>query len=182
MSAPPAPELPYFEGYGPTVEAQVRKLLESGRLGDYLQERHGEGHAIRTDSALMEATQALKARYLRSSPPLHRVRYDPKLQVVRDALGLHLRTARVHGSRLRSSREIRIDLVFREAPAAFLRMILVHELAHLREADHDKAFYQLCTHMEPDYFQLEFDLRLYLTYLAQGGAPFTPPTGGAPRP
>ena len=56
-------------------------------------------------------------------------------------------------------------LVFREAPAAFLRMILVHELAHLKEPVHNKAFYQLCTHMEPDYFQLEFDLRLYLTHL-----------------
>jgi predicted metal-dependent hydrolase len=35
-----------------------------------------------------------------------------------------------------------------------LRMIVVHELAHLKEKDHDKAFYQLCCHMEPDYHQL----------------------------
>jgi len=55
--------------------------------------------------------------------------------------------------------------VFRDAPAPFLKMILVHELAHLKEREHNKAFYQLCTHMEPDYFQLEFDLRLYLTHL-----------------
>ncbi|HAL21836.1 MAG TPA: metal-dependent hydrolase, partial [Stenotrophomonas sp.] len=47
-----------------------------------------------------------------------------------------------------------------------LRMIVVHELAHLKEADHNKAFYQLCQHMEPDYLQLEFDTRLYLTELA----------------
>ena len=44
-------------------------------------------------------------------------------------------------------------------------MIVVHELAHLREKDHNKAFYQLCEHMEPGYHQLEFDLRLYLTHL-----------------
>lgn len=55
--------------------------------------------------------------------------------------------------------------LFREAPAALLRMIVVHELAHLRELDHNKAFYQLCQHMEPEYFQLEFDLRLYLMNL-----------------
>ncbi|MEY2840399.1 MAG: hypothetical protein RJB60_2698, partial [Pseudomonadota bacterium] len=36
------------------------------------------------------------------------------------------------------------------------------ELAHLKEKDHGKAFYQLCTHMEPNYHQYEFDLRLYL--------------------
>jgi len=38
-------------------------------------------------------------------------------------------------------------------------MIVVHEPAHLRHGEHDKAFYQLCRHMEPDYRQLEFDLR-----------------------
>jgi hypothetical protein len=45
-------------------------------------------------------------------------------------------------------------------------MITVHELAHLKEKQHDKAFYQLCCHMEPRYHQLEFDTRLWLTQLA----------------
>ena len=41
-----------------------------------------------------------------------------------------------------------------------------HEgLAHLKHRDHDKGFYQLCTHMSPSYHRLEFDLRLYLTQL-----------------
>lgn len=43
-------------------------------------------------------------------------------------------------------------------------MIAVHELAHLKETQHDKAFYQLCVHMEPDYHQLEFDFRLFMTH------------------
>jgi predicted metal-dependent hydrolase len=60
--------------------------------------------------------------------------------------------------------------VFRDAPEAFLRMIVVHELAHLKERAHDKAFYALCSHMEPDYHQLEFDVRLWLTALALEGA------------
>ena len=59
----------------------------------------------------------------------------------------------------------------RVAPADFLRMIVVHELAHLREREHDKAFYQLCQHMEPRYHQLEFDLRVYLTWLAATPSP-----------
>jgi predicted metal-dependent hydrolase len=42
-------------------------------------------------------------------------------------------------------------------------MIAVHELAHLKHREHDKGFYQLCAHMSPNYHQLEFDLRLYLT-------------------
>ena len=49
-------------------------------------------------------------------------------------------------------------------------MIVVHELTHLRVRAHDKAFYQLCTHMLDDYHQLEFELRLYLTHLDDGGA------------
>ena len=50
-------------------------------------------------------------------------------------------------------------------------MIVVHELAHFRESDHNKAFYKLCEHMQPGYHQIEFDLRIYLTYrdlLAEG--------------
>ena len=75
----------------------------------------------------------------------------------------------MQGRQLKAKREIRVARLFIEAPAAFLRMIVVHELAHLREADHNKAFYQLCQHMEPDYLQLEFDTRLYLTELANRG-------------
>ncbi len=42
--------------------------------------------------------------------------------------------------------------------------VVVHELAHLKEKEHDKAFYQLCTYMEPAYHQLELDARLFLIY------------------
>jgi predicted metal-dependent hydrolase len=69
----------------------------------------------------------------------------------------------VQGNRLKAKREIRIAALFKEAPADFLRMIVVHELAHLKESEHGKAFYALCLHMEPDYHQLELDLRLWLT-------------------
>jgi len=48
-------------------------------------------------------------------------------------------------------------------------MIAVHELAHLKEKQHDKAFYKLCCWMEPHYHQYEFDVRLYLTQLDISG-------------
>jgi len=48
-------------------------------------------------------------------------------------------------------------------------MITVHELAHIKEKGHDKAFYKLCTHMEPQYHQYEFDLRVYLTHMDSAG-------------
>ncbi len=75
----------------------------------------------------------------------------------------------MQGSKLQSKREIRVATLFRQVPQEFLRMIVVHELAHLRQRDHDKAFYQLCLHMEPQYHQYEFDLRAYLTYRDAAG-------------
>jgi hypothetical protein len=78
-------------------------------------------------------------------------------------LGLNGQIPRVQGNRVKAKREIRVASLFKEVPPEFLRMIVVHELAHLKEREHDRAFYQLCRHMEPDYHQLEFDLRLYLT-------------------
>jgi predicted metal-dependent hydrolase len=45
----------------------------------------------------------------------------------------------------------------------------VHELAHLKEKEHNKAFYRLCEHMLPAYHQLEFEMRLYLIQLERAG-------------
>ncbi len=168
--------LKYLAGYPPHLQTRVHELIAQGQLGAVLANKYAEAHSVRSDGQLYEYVQALKERHLRRSVPLGKVLYDGKLQVMKHALGTHTAISRVHGSRLKASREIRIASVFRDAPAEFLKMIVVHELAHLKEADHNKAFYQLCTHMAPDYHQLEFDLRLYLTHLdlaraAPGQAP-----------
>ncbi|MFG6448118.1 YgjP-like metallopeptidase domain-containing protein [Roseateles sp. BYS180W] len=165
------PSFKYLAGYPSALLAQVQGLIEAGRLEAYLAERYPQGHEVRSDKALFDYTQALKQRHLRNAEPLARVSYDAKLKVVQHALGTHTRATTVHGSRLKTRREIRVATLFKEAPADFLRMIVVHELAHLRELDHNKAFYQLCHHMEPAYAQLEFDLRLWLTLRELPGAP-----------
>ena len=156
--------LKYLAGYPQHVQARVHELIEQGRLGALLRDKYGQTHAVRSDGQLHNYVQALKDRHLRKSVPLGKVIYDSKLQVMKHALGTHTAISRIQGDKLKASREIRIAAVFRDAPAEFLKMIVVHELAHLREAEHNKSFYQLCTHMAPDYHQLEFDLRLYLTH------------------
>jgi UTP pyrophosphatase len=62
------------------------------------------------------------------------------------------------GGKLKAKNEIRISHLFKNVPEPFLRMIVTHELAHLKEKEHNKAFYKLCTHIEPQYHQLEFEV------------------------
>ena len=103
--------------------------------------------------------------HLRKSEPITKVLYDGRINDINDALGLHRVTIKNHGGRLRSKSEIRVATLFKNSPEPFLKMICVHELAHLKEKEHNKAFYALCENMEPNYHQLEFDVRLYLTHL-----------------
>ncbi len=155
----------YLRGYPEPLLAQVRQLVSENRLGEHLRQRYPQRHDVRSDRALFDYVQDLKAVFLRSSAPLSKVCFDNKLHVMRHALGTHTSVSRVQGGRLQAKREIRIAALFRDSPPEFLKMIVVHELAHLRVREHDKAFYQLCAHMEPNYAQYEFDLRLYLTQL-----------------
>lgn len=156
--------LKYLTAYPASLQAQVRELIETGGLRDHLHSKYSAGHDIRTDRALYDYVMRLKTEYLRKSEPLSKVLYDGKLNVIRHALGTHTSISRIQGRKLKNKREIRIAALFKDVPQELLRMIVVHELAHIKVAAHDKAFYQLCRHMEPEYHQLEFDLRLFLTW------------------
>jgi predicted metal-dependent hydrolase len=155
--------LRYLGGYPPQLLAQAQGLIDEGRLGEVLQKRYPDRHEVRTDKLLYEHVMALKQQYLRSSEPLSKVAYDGQIQVIQQALGTHTVASRVQGGKLKAKREIRVASLFKDTPPEFLRMIMVHELAHLKEKAHDKAFYALCCHMEAAYHQYEFDLRLWLT-------------------
>jgi predicted metal-dependent hydrolase len=161
--------LKFLSAYSEQIRAQVAQLIAQDRLADLLRQRYPTAHEVRTDKALYIYVQGLKDEFLRNAEPVAKVAFDSKIQVVRHALGLHTAISRVQGNRLKAKHEIRIATVFRDAPEEFLRMIAVHELAHLKEKEHDKAFYKLCCWMEPNYQQYEFDLRLYLTQLELSG-------------
>ena len=156
--------LKYLQAYSPTLQDKVRQLIAQQRLGEHLAERYPDRHAVQSDKALYAYTMELKQQHLKNAPGIDKVLYDSKLDVVQRALGLHTAISRVQGSKLRAKKEIRVAALFKAAAPQFLQMIVVHELAHLKECDHNKAFYQLCTYMLPDYHQLEFDLRMYLTW------------------
>jgi predicted metal-dependent hydrolase len=162
--------LKYLSAYSPALQQQVQQLLDQDRLSVFLLDRYPEPHTIVNDKALRSYVMALKERYMKQSDPLSKIIYDPKIHVIKNALGLHSYVSRVQGGKLKSKNEIRIGAVFKKAPEPFLNMICVHELAHLKEKAHNKNFYQLCLHMQPHYHQLEFDMRVYLTQLELKGA------------
>ena len=158
------PKLPYLAHYPEALKTQALELISQGRLAGMLAKKYPATHDIRTDKALYDYVMEMKYRYLRTSEPLNKVIYDKTLQTIKNALGTHTSLSRVQGGKLKAKREIRVASLFKTAPPEFLKMIVVHELAHTKQREHDKAFYQLCLHMEPNYHQLEFDLRLYLTH------------------
>ncbi len=160
----------FLGGYPEALLDQVRAQLAAGSLGEHLARRYPEAHGIRTDGALYDHASALKARYLRNAPALNKVAYDGRLQIDQRALGTLTAASRVQGGRLAAKRELRVAACFKQAPAAMLDMIVVHELAHLKEREHNKAFYALCAHMLDGYHQVEFDTRLWLTWQQQVGA------------
>ena len=155
----------YVGQYPLEIQQKVQALVDDARLHDFLVERHPIRHAIYGDHELREYVMEIKNHYMKKSSPLSKIIYDDKIHVINNALGLHTYVSRVQGGKLKSKNELRVSTVFKKASDGMLKMIVVHELAHLKEKEHNKAFYRLCIHMMPDYHQVEFETRLYLLLL-----------------
>ena len=171
MSTPSAstPIQKYLGNYPPTVIQQVQSLVDNDKLAEFLLQRHPTTHCVYNDNDLREYVLSLKNQHMKKSSPLSKVIYDSKIHVVHNALGLHSYVSRKQGGKLKAKNELRVSAVFKKTSEAMLNMIVVHELAHLKEKEHNKAFYRLCLHMLPDYHQLELEMRLFLFQLEQGG-------------
>lgn len=161
-------KLKYLSHYHPDTQTQVNHLIKENKLSSYLLKKYPKAHELKTDKALFSYIQEYKNEHMKKSDPLSKALYDGKVQTL-NALGTHRFVSRVQGGKLKAKNEIRVAPIFKTMPEEFLRMIVVHELAHFKEKEHNKAFYSLCEHMEPAYHQLEFDLRLYLTHMDIAG-------------
>jgi len=154
--------LNYISSYPKSIQNQVQSMIDNSKLSQFLLSKYPKPHAIYNDKSLREYAMQIKNQYMKKSSPISQVRYDGKIHVINNALGLHSYIPRVQGAKVKVKNELKISSVFKKAPIELLNMIVVHELAHLKEKDHNKIFYKLCQHMLPDYHQLEFDMRLYL--------------------
>ena len=166
--------LPYLAHYSAQTQEQISAMIDQDQLGDWLRNKYPNTHNVANDNELRDYVLDLKNHYMKKTQPLSKVVYDSKIHIINQALGLHSYVSRVQGGKLKSKNELRVSTLFKQTPEPFLKMIVVHELAHLKEKQHNKAFYQLCQHMLADYHQLEFEVRVYLTELDRSGFVFTP--------
>lgn len=157
--------LKYLNHYPQVVKEQVLELIKQDKLAKHLLNKYPSPHSKKTDKTLFSYVNELKNTYMKKVAPLSKAIYDTKINVIHNALGTHHFISRVQGNKLKAKNEIRIASMFKKVPQEFLEMIVVHELAHFKEKKHNKAFYKLCEHMQANYHQVEFDLRLYLTYV-----------------
>lgn len=162
-------KLKYLNHYPQHLQNQVIKLLEEKKLDKYLLNKYKNIHEYKSDKSLYDFTIEIKNNFMKKSLPISKVSYDGKINVINDALGMHTFISRVQGGKLKSKNEIKVATIFKNMPEEFLKMIVVHEIAHIKEKEHNKAFYNLCSFMEPNYHQFEFDLRVYLTYMDKFG-------------
>ena len=156
--------LKYLQTYDKKLQLQVQQLIDDDKLGKYLLSKYSEVHIYGSDKALYGYVMELKNSSMKGGSPISKVMYDTKIRDVNAALGTHTYVSRVQGGKLKAKHEIRIAHIFKQMPEAFLKMIVTHELAHLKEKEHNKPFYKLCKHMEPEYHQIEFDMRVYLIH------------------
>jgi predicted metal-dependent hydrolase len=94
--------LRYLHGYPAETLAQVEKLLQEDRVPDWLLAKYPQAHKVRTDRALFDYVQAIKAEYLRGAEPLNKVAFDAKLHIIKNALGTHTAVSRVQGNKLKA--------------------------------------------------------------------------------
>ena len=154
----------YLSHYPKDLQDKIQVLINNDKLSSYIKNKYPNAHSYTNDKALYSYVMDYKNEYFKKHQ-VSKDMYDGKINVINNALGMHSIVSRVQGGKLKSKNEIRVASVFKNMPEEFLQMIVVHELAHFKEKEHDKAFYNLCTFIMPTYHQIEFDLRVYMMHI-----------------
>ena len=158
----------YISHYPKNIQEQIKSLIEKDKLTSYIKSKYPSAHEYKNDKALYSYVMDMKNEYFKKFQ-ISKAIYDGKINVINNALGMHTFVSRVQGSKLKSKNEIRVASMFKNMPEEFLEMIVAHELSHFKEKEHNKAFYDMCTYVMPNYHQVEFDLRVYLLHIDKFG-------------
>lgn len=155
-------DLAFLDEYPDKVQNKIRTIIEEDKLEAYLEDLYPEKHKINTDKALFEYVQDLRKKYMKKAAPAHKVVFEDKNETIFNALGDNINDLILFDNGHKIKNVIRIAEFYQNAPVELFHMVVVHELAHIKEREHDNNFFRLCKHMDGDYDQHEFDLRLYL--------------------
>ncbi|KZN65542.1 hypothetical protein N473_12580 [Pseudoalteromonas luteoviolacea CPMOR-1] len=155
-------QLKYFQHYPENLQAQITSLIENNQLQTYFKNKYPCGHQLQNQQTLYQYCTDIKQRFLKNTPRLNNVSFTKHTDMMKGTLGTHTQKQHRHGQKIKARYDIALNNQLKYAPEAILRALIVHELAHFKHADHDKAFYKLCCNMEADYHQLELDLRLFI--------------------
>jgi len=152
-------KIDYFQGYPQDIRDHFEPLIKNGHVRSYLLKKYPVGHQINTDKQLYEYANKLKQNFMKKSPPIGKVKYVKQKNLIFTALGNH--------TSISPKYEIRIAVSLKNAPEEMLHMLVVHELAHFKEKDHTRDFYNLCEYMQPDYCDVEVDTLLFQSLVDQ---------------
>ncbi len=155
-------DLSFLESCSDKVQDKIRTIIEDDGLEAYLEDLYPENHSINTDKALFAYAQEIRKKYMKKAKPAHKVVFDESDDTVYNALGDNINDLILADNGHKIKNVIRIASLFKSAPAELFHMVVVHELAHLKEREHGKNFFRLCHYMDDDYDQHEFDLKLFL--------------------
>jgi len=158
-------EFKYLKGYSDTIIKSIEKLIDENKLGLYLKNKYININTFTKDKDLYLLAKEIKDKYIKNEKLPERIFYDNKIELKNQALGLHTYIPVKHGKKYKMQNEIKISSRFKTLPYEFMENILIHELCHLKEKEHNKAFYKLCKNIDERYFEIDLDIRIYLTFL-----------------
>lgn len=158
-------EFKYLKGYSDNIHMSVKNLIENDKLGIYLENKYKKVNHLNKDKELYNLAKEIKDKYMKKQKLPERIFYDNKIELQNQALGLHSYIPLKQGKKIKMKNEIKISSRFKELPYEFMENVLIHELCHLKEKDHNKAFYALCKNISANYFEVDLDIRIYLTYV-----------------
>lgn len=154
----------YFQVYFVLLQDQVCQLIVENCLGEYFECCYLGCYDVQSDKVLYVYIMNFKQEYLCNVLGLDKVFYDNKFDVVQCVFGLYIVILWVQGGKFKVKKEICVVFLFKDVVFEFLWMIVVYEFVYLKESEYNKVFYQFCQYMLLDYYQLEFDLWVYLIW------------------
>ncbi|MDX2214233.1 MAG: SprT family zinc-dependent metalloprotease [Oculatellaceae cyanobacterium bins.114] len=153
--------------YRPTSEPHLKVVLAIAPKGELLRTTHQL--VLQGPIQHLDLCQQVLRRWLHRKAHLHLV---PWLEQVSDQIRLPFSTASVRGQKTRwascsNKKSISLNYKLLFLPPHLVRYVLIHELCHTIHLNHSSAFWALVEEKEPNYKNLDSELRTAWRYVPE---------------